>query len=410
MIYADDHYYTLHDVEKQYEFFDSIEQIRECQNKRLAVCLSDMFQWITLCLYIRQKGGMVFPIHPSTPQQGALRMATDASCHFLFYQSMHSMTELSSIEWEGEGGLIQMSSGTTGTPKCIERSWSSVEEELTSYVSTLSLDRFTTSIVACPVTHSYGLISGVLSCLKRGAEPVIITKMNPSYLLKKLNEHRNHIFYAAPTLLHTLSRLMGANQRFHYVMTSGTVIPAIWLESLKSVSTKVFQQYGCSEAGCVAVHTNLQQAWEMGYPLPHLRVEAGEMDAPSEIIVHTATNSVSTKDLGYVKDGILSFLARIDDTINVAGLNVYPQEVENVLMNEPRVIEAIVFRKQNNFTGERVCAQYVSEETIEEIDLREWCSKYLAPHQIPIEFERVSSIEKLPNGKVSRKKLAETYI
>jgi 3,4-dihydroxybenzoate---[aryl-carrier protein] ligase len=405
MFFVDDQYYTMDDLEKQYALFESISYIRECKNRRLAVCISDAFQWLSLCLYIRREGGSVVPLHPLTPKDGAMRIASSAGSHLLLFQSIDNLIELSTHKNKQEGVLVQMSSGTTGAPKCIERTWESVEEEIKSYVATLPVDSSTTSVVACPITHSYGLISGVLACIGRGAEPIVLTNMNPKYILKKLQEHPNHILYAAPVMLHTLSRLLPVNQKLNAVMTSGTIIPANWLKALRSVSNKVLQQYGCSEAGCVTIHPDVHESKEIGYPLPHVKVEAGSMTNPGEIIIHTSKHSIYTKDLGYMKDGIVSFLSRMDDMINVAGLNVYPQEVENILMSEPRIVEAVVYKKQNNLSGERVCAQYVSTEPIEESELRDWCRQHLAPHQIPMEIIHVDEIEKLPNGKISRKKL-----
>jgi fatty-acyl-CoA synthase len=145
----------------------------------------------------------------------------------------------------------------------------------------------------------------------------------------------------------------------------------------------------------------------MGFPLPHLKVEAGSMDYPGEIIIHDSEKIIYTKDLGYLENGVLSFLARMDDTINVAGLNVYPQEVEDVLMAEPRIADAVVYKKVHPLSGERVCAQYVCSQPIDEHELREWCRDYLAPYQVPMEFIQVEGIERLPNGKISRKRLGE---
>ncbi|MBM7603700.1 fatty-acyl-CoA synthase [Metabacillus crassostreae] len=410
MFYVDDQYYSTQDLEQQFKIYEKIKPINECENLRIAICFSNAFQMISLCLFVRQKGGSVFPIHSQTPRDGAIRMANQASSHLLFFGTIDTMIELSNDKSVQEGFLIQMSSGTTGAPKCIERTWLSVEEEVESYTASLPVDASSKSIIACPITHSYGLISGFLACLKRGAEPVILTNLNPKYIIRKLGEFPKHIFYAAPALLHTLSRLMKNEQLFNYVMTSGTVMPSSWLSVLRGVSQKVLQQYGCSETGCVTIHQNLVHSQVMGYPLQHLKIEAGDENMPSEIIIHTKTKSIYTKDLGFIQNGVLSFLSRMDDTINVAGLNVYPQEVENVLMNEPRIKEAVVYKKYNKLTGERVCVQFVSKEEIEEVELREWCRKYLAPHQIPMEFNHVSTIEKLANGKVSRKKLAELLI
>ncbi|UOE94090.1 AMP-binding protein [Alkalihalobacillus sp. LMS39] len=410
MFYINDDYYTTRDLEKQFSEFEKNLYIHECNNRRYAVCLSDTFQCIALCLFIRQQGGTILPIHPFTPKEAAIRMASSASSNMLFYQTLDSVIMLTNEEHVEEGGLIQMSSGTTGSPKCIKRTWTSIEEELKAYVLTLPIDRSSKSIIACPVTHSYGLISGVLASLERGDEPLLITILNPKYILKKLQEHPSHILYAAPALLHTISCLAKSKLRLDKVMTSGTMIPESWLESIKEVSTTVLQQYGCSEVGCITIHPDLHIAREVGYPLPHIKVEAGEIGNPSEIVVHSSRGTIYTKDLGYIKDGVLSFLSRMDDMINVAGLNVYPQEVEDVLLKEPRVVDVVVYKKPNMLSGERVCVQYVSNSMIHDIELREWCSRFLAPYQIPMEFIRVAQIEKLPNGKVSRKKLSESIV
>ncbi|MDF2040276.1 AMP-binding protein [Cytobacillus oceanisediminis] len=407
MFFVNDQYYTLDDLEQQYTEFENTPHLRDCGNRRLAVCMPDVFQWLALCLFVRRKGGSIVPIHPSVPKEGAIRMSSSAGSHILLYGNTHTPIELSEQKNAREGVLVQMSSGTTGAPKCIERSWESIELELESYVSVLPADHQTTSIVACPVTHSYGLICGVFASLRRGAEPVILSNMNPKYVLKKIKEHPKHILYGAPALLHTLTLLIRDGARFDCVMTSGTLMPSVWLESLKSITNRVLQQYGCSEAGCVAIHPDVSDPREMGYPLPHVNVEAGSREYPGEIIIRDSEKTIFTKDLGYVEDGVLSFLARMDDTINVAGLNVYPQEVEDVLMAEPRIAEAVVYKKIHPLSGERVCAQYVCTQPIEEQELREWCREYLAPYQIPMEFIQTEEIEKLPNGKISRKRLGE---
>ena len=73
MFYVNDQFYTVADIEKQYEIFESLSHLRECNNRRLAICTDDIFQYIALCLYIRQKGGSVVPIHSATPKRGSCK-------------------------------------------------------------------------------------------------------------------------------------------------------------------------------------------------------------------------------------------------------------------------------------------------------------------------------------------------
>jgi 3,4-dihydroxybenzoate---[aryl-carrier protein] ligase len=403
MFYVNDQYYSIDDLEKQFCVFDNIPVLRDSENLRIAVCISDVFVMLSLYFYIRNKGGSFVPINPSQPEDGATRIAVGTGSHILIYQEIKTPIVISENTNEAEGVLVQMSSGTTGAPKCIERTWKSIEEELNNYVSLLAFNHQTTSIVACPVSHSYGLISGVLACIRRGAEPVILTNLNPRYIWKKLKDHPRHILYGAPFLLYSMALMSNGEDKMDYVISSGTTLPAEWLRLLKRVSNKVLQQYGCSEVGCVSLHKSVNESKEVGYPLSHLSVHAGTKENPEEIIINLSNKSIYTKDLGYIENGILCFLTRIDDMINVSGLNVYPQEVEDVLMAEPRIEEAVVYKKSNSFSGERVCAQYVSSEPLLEDELREWCQKFLAPYQIPMEFNSVNKIEKLPNGKISRK-------
>jgi 3,4-dihydroxybenzoate---[aryl-carrier protein] ligase len=410
MFYVNDQYYSIDDLEKQFCVFDNIPVLRDSENLKIAVCISDVFVMLSLYFYIRNKGGSFVPINPSQPEDGATRIAVGTGSHILIYQEIKTPIVISENTNEAEGVLVQMSSGTTGAPKCIERTWKSIEEELNNYVSLLAFNHQTTSIVACPVSHSYGLISGVLACIRRGAEPVILTNLNPRYIWKKLKDHPRHILYGAPFLLYSMALMSNGEDKMDYVISSGTTLPAEWLRLLKRVSNKVLQQYGCSEVGCVSLHKSVNESKEVGYPLSHLSVHAGTKENPEEIIINLSNKSIYTKDLGYIENGILCFLTRIDDMINVSGLNVYPQEVEDVLMAEPRIEEAVVYKKSNSFSGERVCAQYVSSEPLLEDELREWCQKFLAPYQIPMEFNSVNKIEKLPNGKISRKILGGVLI
>ncbi|MDZ5710725.1 AMP-binding protein [Jeotgalibacillus haloalkalitolerans] len=410
MLYIDDQFYSQADLDKRFEIFRGMPELRENEGKRIAVCLDDPFEWIALCLFMKQSGGTVMPIHASTPKDGAVQMANRASCTVLFYGVLDSPLYLENESADEEGGLLQMSSGTTGAPKCIKRSWGSIDEELESYVKVLPAGSDVPSLVACPVSHSYGLICGVLASLARGAQPVILSGMNPAYLLKKVKAHQKHLFYASPVLLHTMARLARGEKVFDQVMTSGTMLPSVWFEKIKEVSGTVLQQYGCSEAGCISINPDVTSTGEMGYVLPHLEVTAGLPGHPQEIVVTKKEEVIHTKDLGELDHGMLTFISRLDDTINVAGLNVYPQEVEDVLLRASGVNDAVVLKKPSRLSGENVCAYYNSTEELAESELREWCLRYLAPYQIPATFMKVNEIPKLANGKVSRKQVSELFV
>lgn len=412
--------YTRADIDQAIKALCRHRVIAAPQGRRLAVCLRDSFQWLALCLHLKAQGGSVLPINPGTPLEAARELARETGCEHLLHGDGATLEPLTPMpgrhvaEPAPGGELIQLSSGTTGRPKTIARAWTAIDRELESYVREFIEAEGLIPIVACPVTHSYGLICGFLAGLRRGVAPRVITNLNPRYILGTLRDHPLHLLYAAPTLVSLLVRMLPQEQSFHTVMLSGAALPGPLLETIGSRARRVCQQYGCSEAGCIAIAPRADSPGLMGRPLPHLRVSAGrsaEMPEEIRVVVEGETERViETRDLGFLDDqGQLHFLARLDDTINVAGINVYPGDVEDVFLRHPLIEEAVAFKRPDLYAGERVCLQFVARETLDSETLRRWCRERLAPHQVPMLLEQVEHIDKLPNGKISRHRLAQAH-
>jgi len=379
---------------------------------RYAVCFAETADWLSLFFTIRKAGASVLPIHPGTPLPAARKLAIGAGCDRLFYNSLTPEILGPDAPANGEGQLLQMSSGTTGAPKCVARSWSEIDREVESYVRTFREPEDMTPVIACPTTHSYGLICGILVALQRGQVPVIVNTTNPKYLLGKLREIERPLLYSSPAILHTLARLMPSGEQIHATMTSGTLLPDPWFSRIRVASRFMFQQYGCSESGCIAINPDVSGAGDMGFVLPHLRAKAGRnLEEAGEIVVSGDTEvPIHTRDLGYLRDdGMLVFVSRIDDMINVSGLNVYPKDVEDAVMAMPGVTDAVAFRKSDPFAGERVGLLFSAGETIAPQALRVWCIDNLASHQVPMEILQVNAIPRQANGKISRREVAARH-
>ncbi|EAU41969.1 acyl-CoA synthase [Fulvimarina pelagi HTCC2506] len=372
-----------------------------------ALRLADPAEMIAAFLLIRAEGGSVMPLHASTPEPAARRVALAAGCESLtFGRGPATTLEPKTRRPAGDHSLIQTSSGTTGEAKIIARSFADIETEIASYTDFFAAARDLTPVVACPVSHSYGLICGLLAGLVRGAEPLVIAPDNPKYVLAKLTEIERPVLYAAPALLHVAARFLKPGETIHAAMTSGTVLPAPWFETIRARTGLLFQQYGCSEAGVVALNQDLRETQAMGRPLPHLKVEAGTPEKPAPILVETASGTVDTQDLGhFAPDGTLNFDARLDDTIIVSGLNVYPREVEDVALTMPGVADAVVFGLDDHLAGGRVVLLFDGAKSVEETELAAWCGERLAAHQRPREIRRVSEIPRGPTGKISRREV-----
>jgi fatty-acyl-CoA synthase len=412
MLQVDDTHFTRQDFERLQSIFDRHPIVSRCDSHALAVRVADPAFLIALCLYVKQRGGSVFPLPVDMPLKAARRRAERSGCGYLVF-GQNGEEALGAIETTrgdvrgGRGGLVQTSSGTTGEPKYILRSWSSIDAEIESYRLQFEAARSMTPIVACPVNHSYGLISGVLVALARGQEPRIVSNPNPKYILRKLRETSEPLLYSSPTLIATITMLATDEQPIHAIMTSGTSLQKAWFELARRRCRHLHQQYGCSEAGCISLGQDIATPNDLGLPLAHVDVRAGKSSAePGEIQVRVSADPlIDTRDLGYFEEGRLHFVSRLDDMINVSGFNVYPTEVEEAVLAMAGVSDAVVYKRKRDFGSEQVCLDFVSSRDLSSEQIREWCSKMLAPHQVPMSIQRVQAIPRAPNGKVSRKAL-----
>lgn len=417
MIYVNEAHFDRDYFERWYSRFDAHPQLGEGRGGRIAVCVSDTVFWLALCLYAKERGLTVFPLPVDTPLPAARRRAQRAQCGSLLFgesgeralQTLEIVEADSATEARGPG-LIQTSSGTTGEPKFIERSWTSIHQEVSAYLAHFTRLHQGDPIIACPVTHSYGLISGVLVSLARGKPPLVVANLNPKYLLRKAMGAKSPLLYSSPTLISTMSMLAPVAGLDLSVVTSGSILPRTWFEGIKSKVRHVHQQYGCSEAGCVSLGEDIEAPNDLGRVLPHVKVDSGSSPADSkEIVVSLPDGSViETRDLGYVHEERLHFVSRIDDLINVAGLNVYPVEVEEVVLQMTDIEDAVVFSGERGLGQHQVCLRFVARQTIDASRIRDWCGERLARHQVPMLIQQVPTIPRLANGKISRRALSQS--
>jgi fatty-acyl-CoA synthase len=409
MFHIDDEHFTAAWLAQAESAFLSSGALNGGPGTRVAACFEDPALLLALCLHCKREGKSFFPLPSGSPFEAALRQAKRGGCHLLIHRSPDGVTRLDGGEADAEASLIQTSSGTTGEPKGIARTWASIDCEIASYTESFRAAAGMTPLVACPVNHSYGLISGVLAAIARGKEPVIIHNLNPKYIIRKMTETERPLLYASPVLIHTVSLLYPRDRKLHAVMTSGTNMRLPLFEHLKARATFVFQQYGCSETGCISVSENPSDPSDIGFALPHFRLEAGESEtSPAEIVVHDGAETIRTRDLGYFgPSDSLRIVSRIDDMINVAGVNVYPVEVENVVLELEGVEDAVVFKRENTLGHTQVWLRYVSGGKVTPEQVKQWCSTELTPHQRPFRIEEVAEIGRMQNGKINRRALVQ---
>lgn len=409
-------YFDRDDLDARWKAWGHLPHTREIwkSGKRLAVCIANAAELIPLVLFAKEQGVSVLLLHGETPLETVMTLSKEAGCIGLVYQSVEegflpiapNETDIVSLQ---EPSICMFSSGTTGKPKLISRTWSAIEAEIKAYNEAIGLDSSVTPVVISPVSHSYGLISGVLSAMARQVVPHIAAYTNPKLTLTLLRDTPNHIVYGVPLTLHVLTSFP-SDIRFHQFMSSGTPMPQGLIDKLTPMAAdRLLQQYGCSEAGCISVNRSLLSSADIGKPLGHIQiVETGSsLDVPTELIIAVQNQVIHTGDLAYQDHGNLHLLSRADDVINVSGLKVYPLEVENVISQLDGIGECVVYRGRHPVMGEVACCMVVADPEIKPETIRDWCIRRLPPYKVPSKVACVTKLPRNATGKISRKLLEE---
>ncbi len=141
------------------------------------------------------------------------------------------------------------------------------------------------------------------------------------------------------------------------------------------------------------------------------QVMAGYYNKPEATAKKLRGGWLYTGDIGYMDaEGNLYLTDRRDDMAKISGENVYPSEVEKVILRHPDIAETVVVGIKDEEKGETLCAIIVLKGEVTRLsDLKNFLAKKLAPHEVPRHIYIVKDIEIYKNnlGKILRKKIRE---
>ncbi len=397
---------------------DIMKPPRDAAHHRYAVCLNDPLQLVAIVQQLRERGQSVLLLPGGLPFDAARQLAALAGCRGIVHANLDQYFPLpdgaSTSSERLTPSLCQFSSGTSGKPKLIARSWVAIDEEISRYNHALSQGGLGEwqPIILASTAHAFGLVSGILSAWEREQHPIVHHgQLQPKLILRSIRTLERHLVYAVPTMLGSLADLLAAtNSRVHAFVTSGAPMASGLFERYRALARSMNQQYGCTEAGCISLAVGMESHDDLGLPLQHVAIEtAGTAQTPAELIVRVSGQpQVRTGDSGYkAASGRFRFSARIDDLINVSGLKVSPLEVEEVIGSMPGVAEVVVYKGVHPLGGDRVCAQVRSSQPVTEERIKAWCMKHLPPYKVPIEVRIVDAIPRTWTGKISRRLAAQ---
>ena len=343
--------------------------------------------------------------------------------------------------------FLQYTGGTTGVPKgaiLTHRNIVANLEQHHAQLNSVLQEGRDIVITALPLFHIYALTVSCLLAFKIGAANVLIT--NPRDirgLVKELARHR----FTCIAGVNTLFRALLDNPDFagldfsslRIAATGGAALQEPVAKKWKAITGKtLIEAYGLTETSPVVTCNPvdlLEFNGSCGVPIPSTEVAirddegadlpigaAGELcvrgpqvmkgywNKPVETaIVMTPDGFLRTGDIATIDgNGFVRIVDRKKDMINVSGLKVYPNEVEEIVSMHPGVLEVGAVGVSDPASGEAVKIVVVKRDPLLTVeDLKAHCRKYLTAYKIPRVVEFRTALTKTNLGKVLRRALRE---
>jgi len=344
-------------------------------------------------------------------------------------------------------------SGTTGKPKgamLTQKSWANVAINLILDYGPITEDDVILNLQ--PLSHGAGFF--VLPFFIRGATNVLVPEFNPSLIFETIERERVTVLKLVPTMLY---RLMESPDKTRYDLSSlhsiiyggsPIAVPRL-IEAIQFFGKKLAQLYGQAEAPmCISTLSKrdhiLEGAEEIvkrlssaGKPCVNVEVkvvdenrrelppgEVGEVivrgyhmmkgywnlpEATAEVL---RDGWVYTGDLGYFdSNGYIFLVDRKRDVIISGAFNIYPKEIEDVIVTHPKVKEVAVIGIPDEKWGEAVKAVVVPKEgkRVTEEEIIDYCRNRMASFKKPKTVDVVEELPRNPYGKVLKTALREPY-
>ena len=350
--------------------------------------------------------------------------------------------------------VFQFSGGTTGTPKAAVCSHQNIVSNVTQFRHWLvNLEEGKeTFLVAIPLYHVYGMVLGLNLGVAMGARMVFLSDpRNISEMLKVIQEYQVGYFPGVPStfnmiIQHPEVKAGKYDLRMIKACISGSApLPeSVRIQFEELTGGCLVEGYGLSEAP-TATHCNPimgeKRKGSIGLPLPDVDCMVASMDGtevgvnigePGELLIRAPqvmmgyfneeketalvlkNGWLHTGDIVRMdEDGYFYIIGRKKELIKVHGLQVWPAEVENVILKHPAVQECVVAGVPDMDSGERVKAWIIPNTPETEVsieDLQKFCRNELAGYKLPREVEICESIPRSPVGKYLRRELVRMHM
>ena len=339
--------------------------------------------------------------------------------------------------------FIMYTSGTTGLPKGVMHSHDTVMWSMLTIAATADVHYADRYLISLPMFH-VGALSPVLGSLYRGVTLVVLKAFDPKLSWELVGSEKITTTLMVPAMLQFMLAVYDPDKHdcssLRWVMSGAAPVPVSLINAYQSMGIEIHQVYGLTETcgpGCLIIGDDaVERAGSCGKGFFHTEVrvvdedgkdvtagETGEVlfkaphvmlgywnrpEATEEAIVDgwLHTGDVATMDA----DGFVTIMDRVKDMLISGGENVYPAEIENVVLSHPGVADVGVIGVPSAKWGESPLAVVVrKDESLTEADVIEWCRGKLAPFKLVKSVVFTTDIPRNPSGKILKRMLRDQF-
>jgi long-chain acyl-CoA synthetase len=387
-------------------------------------------------------------LYPLKARKQNLFMAVPYDRKVLNFSAMIRHTRAAAEEFQSQAedlALLQYTGGTTGVAKGVMLTHRNILANVMQICAWFpDLKKGAHRLVAIlPFFHVFGMTVAMNWALYIGSTIILVPKFQVDEFLKLLHKSRPTLFPGVPTIFVAIVNHPRINEydlsSVRFCITGSAPMPVEVLSKFeKMTGSVVVEGFGLSEASPVT-HVNpldgVRKPGSIGLPVPDtdarvVRLEGSDQDVPigeeGEIIVRgpqvmkgywnmpdeTAralrdgwlyTGDIAKMD----EEGYFYIVDRKKDMVIAGGYNIYPREIEEVLYQHPKVMDAVIIGIPDPYRGETVKAFVVAKPGVEltEKEILDFCKTRLAAYKMPKVVELRESLPKTMVGKVLRREL-----
>ncbi|RKR07972.1 long-chain acyl-CoA synthetase [Maribacter vaceletii] len=359
-------------------------------------------------------------------------------------QSSKYSTTATSAE---DTAIIIYTSGTTGKPKGAELTHSNLLQNAILSTGIASTQNEDNQLIVLPLFHIFAMTVLMNAGIYKGATSVLLPRFDAKEVLNLMQQHRISIFAGVPTMYWGLLNYQNDEFNLDTITTNlktcisgGASLPVKILEDFESkYNIKILEGYGMSEGSPVVTFNHIdigRKPGSIGTPVWGVEVkvvdengnevpigEKGELIYRGHNVMKgyykKPEDTAKTLKNGWLysgdvaikdEDGFFFIVDRTKDMIIRGGLNVYPREVEEIMMKHEYVSMVAVIGNTHEKFGEEIKACVVLKEgkSISEDELKAWTKENIASYKYPRIIEFMDSLPMSATGKILKKELKKS--